>query len=167
MDTQLAIASKRDTRTYGDGDIPEDVLERILQAGRMAGSGMNRQQRRFVVLREKRRQASEMVTRPSNVRDTPVTVAIVSVPSSYSSFDAGRAAQNMMLAAWDEGIASCPNALADPEGMAKLLGASDEEEVSILISLGPSASGDPARKTIEQWHESADRVPLDQLVDRR
>ena len=43
MDTFLAIVSKRDQRQYADREIPEEVLERILQAGRLAGSAMNRQ----------------------------------------------------------------------------------------------------------------------------
>jgi hypothetical protein len=43
VDTFLAIASKRDTRRYADEVIPEEVVERILNAGRMAGSARNRQ----------------------------------------------------------------------------------------------------------------------------
>jgi nitroreductase len=168
VETQLAIASKRDTRNYADGDIPEDIFERILQAGRMTGSGMNRQQRRFVVLRDRRLDASEMVTRPSNVRDTPVTVAIVTAIGPWTQFDAGRAAQNMMVAAWDEGIASCPNALADPEGMKELVGAGDEEEVAILVSFGyPASQKDPGRKTPAEWQAGADRIPLGELVEYR
>ena len=169
METQLAIASKRDTRRYREGDVPDEQLDRILQAGRITGSGKNRQQRRFVALRERRLEASEMVTRPSNVRDTPVTVAIVTAGgSSYSGFDAGRAAQSMMLAAWDEGIASCPNAIAEMEGMRELVGAGEDEEVAILVSFGhPASDKDPARKTPAEWYEGADRLPLEELVDRR
>lgn len=169
METQLAIASKRDTRNYAEGEVPDDVLERILQAGRMTGSGMNRQRRRFVVLRDRRLDASEMVTRPSNLRDTPVTVVIVTAgETAYTGFDAGRAAQSMMLAAWDEGIASCPNAIADPDGMRELVGIGDDEEVAILLSFGhPASQKDPGRKTPAEWHAGADRVPLEELVDYR
>jgi nitroreductase len=169
VDTQTAIASKRDTRRYRPGDVPDDVLELILQAGRITGSGKNRQRRRFVVLRDRRPEASELVTRPSNVRDTPVTVAIVTAGSTaYTGFDAGRAAQNMMLAAWDMGIASCPNAMADPDAMRELVGVGEDEDVAILISFGhPASDKDPGRKTPEQWYAGADRVPLEDLVDRR
>ena len=169
METQLAIASKRDTRSYrGDEEIPDDALRRILQAGRITGSGKNRQQRRFVVLRERRRAAAQMVTRPSNVRDTPLTVAVVTAKGPYSGFDAGRAAQNMMLAAWDEGIASCPNAIADPDGMSGVLGTADDEQVAILISFGqPASDKKPSRKTPEEWYAGADRLPLAELVEYR
>ena len=43
MDTFLAIASKRDTRRYADRAIPQEIAERILQAGRVSGSARNRQ----------------------------------------------------------------------------------------------------------------------------
>lgn len=169
METQLVIASKRDTRRYRRGEIRDDVFERILQAGRITGSGKNRQRRRFVVLRERRLQASELVTRPSNVRDTPVTVAIVTAEgSSYSGFDAGRAAQNMMLAAWDEGVASCPNAIVDRDAINELVGAGDGEDVAILVSFGrPESDKDPARKSPREWYAGADRMPLHRLVEYR
>ena len=169
METQLAIASKRDTRRYEAGEIPDDVCERILQAGRMTGSSKNRQQRRFVVLRDRRLDAFEMVTRPSNVTNAPLTVAIVTTGESrYMGIDVGRAAQNMMLAAWDEGIASCPNAIADRDGIRRLVGAGDGEEVAILVSFGhPASQKDPARKTVVEWHAGADRLPLDELVEYR
>ena len=169
METQTAIASKRDTRKYRPGELPEGALERILQAGRITGSGKNRQERRFVVLRDRRLEASELVTRPSNVRDTPVTVAIVTAgDSAWTGFDAGRAAQNMMIAAWDEGIASCPNALADADAMRELVGAGEDEDVATLVSFGlPASDRDPARKSPEQWYAGAPRLPLEELVEYR
>jgi len=49
VDTFLAIASKRDTRRYADQAVPEEVLRRILEAGRVSGSARNRQPWRFTV----------------------------------------------------------------------------------------------------------------------
>ena len=43
MDTWLAVASRREVREYADRDLPEDVVRRILDAGRLAGSAKNRQ----------------------------------------------------------------------------------------------------------------------------
>ena len=53
MDAYEAIITKRDTRSYTNEPIAEDVLRRVLQAGRMAGSSKNRQPFRFVVVRDK------------------------------------------------------------------------------------------------------------------
>ena len=50
MDAFLAIVSRREVRTYDGRPLSDDVKRRILEAGRLAGSSQNRQQRRFVVL---------------------------------------------------------------------------------------------------------------------
>ena len=49
MDTFLAIASKRDTRQYAERPIPEDAVQRILDAGRRSGSSKNLQRWSFIV----------------------------------------------------------------------------------------------------------------------
>ena len=168
MDTELAIASKRDRREYADEPIPPDVERRILEAGWVAGSARNRQDRRFVVLREGREAATELVTRPDNLRQAKLVVAIL-IPEDRPAapFDAGRAAQNMMLAAWNHGVVSCPNAIAEPEELNELAGAADDERVGIVLSFGLSGSGaDPARFSAEEWVEKADRVPFEQAVTR-
>lgn len=54
MDTYLTIASKRDTRRYAERAIPAEAVDRLLDAGRLAGSARNRQLWRFVVVEEAR-----------------------------------------------------------------------------------------------------------------
>ena len=53
MDAYKAIVTKRDTRSYVDKPIDDDVMGRILQAGRMAGSSKNTQPVRLVVTRDR------------------------------------------------------------------------------------------------------------------
>ena len=168
VDTELAVASKRDRREYSDKPIPQDAERRILDAGRVAGSARNRQDRRFVVIRDRQEEAVELVTRPDNLRGATLVIAIV-IPSGKpaGNFDAGRAAQNMMLAAWNQGIVSCPNAIADADALNELAGAGDDEQVGIVLSFGfPPNGGDPARFSAQEWVEKADRAPLDQAVQR-
>jgi F420 biosynthesis protein FbiB-like protein len=61
METLEAIATRRSIRKFTDQPIPDDVLQRILQAAIMAPSGKNRQPWRFVVVRGDQR--AEMVRR--------------------------------------------------------------------------------------------------------
>ncbi len=98
------ISSKRDTRAYSDRPIPDGTLHRILQAGRMAGSSKNAQPCRFVVLRdqEHKRELAACGDFAQHLPSAPVVVAVVLLPDG-GPFDAGRAAQNMMVAAWAEG----------------------------------------------------------------
>jgi len=50
VDTYLAVASKRDWRSYADRPVPEDVQRRIVDAGRLSGSSVNTQPWTFVVV---------------------------------------------------------------------------------------------------------------------
>lgn len=169
MDTFLAIASKRDTRSYADRPLPAEAIERILGAARVAGSARNRQQRRFWALESEsaRERAGAAVTRPTNLTGAAFAVAICVQPSSWAPFDAARAAQNMMLAAANDGIASCPNAIADQGPLTELLDLEGGEEVATIVSFGYAARPLPAdSRTAQEWLEQADRLPLEQLVRR-
>jgi hypothetical protein len=53
MDAYKAIVTKRDTRSYTDDSIPNEVLNRVIQAGRMAGSSKNTQPIRLVIIRDR------------------------------------------------------------------------------------------------------------------
>jgi nitroreductase len=85
-----------------------------------------------------------------------------------TSFDAGRAAQNMMLAAWNEGIGSCPNGIADSKPLPGVAGAADDEQVAIVPTLGdPAPPVDPERHSPDEWIARADRRPFDEVVELR
>lgn len=167
METFLTVTSLRARRRYSDRPVPEPILERILQAGRITGSAKNRQPWRFIVVtdREARLQLAESVWEPANVAGAPV--AIVVVTSGRTGFDAGRATQNMLLVAWDAGVAGSPNGVADPEAFAKVVTLRHGEEVATVLSLGyPAHPVDAARTSPEGWLAVADRKPLEELVER-
>ena len=158
MDTYLAIASKRDERAYAEAPVPEDVRRRILDAGRLSGSSRNMQLWRFVVPgHEARQRLAETVYAPENVATAAFVVALV---GEARPFDVGRCCQNMMLAAWNDGVASCPNGVRDPEAAAALLGG----EPKAILSFGyPARPRDPERHSAEEWSARANRMPLGEL----
>jgi nitroreductase len=165
MDAYLAVVSKREVRSYADRALPPEVVARILEAGRVAGSSQNRQARRFVVLERTRVDAANCVFVPANVSSAALAVAIVIGGRGPTAFDAGRAAQNMMLAAWNDRVGSCPNGVADADELSRLLGLEDSERVATIVSFGyPTRELDPARRTGEQWIAAADRKPFDEIV---
>jgi nitroreductase len=169
VDAHLAIVSKREVRAYADRPLPEDAVRRLLDAGRLAGSSRNRQARRFIVLRDDAlARAAEAVWSPENVRGAALAVAIVVRGKGPTGFDAGRAAQNMMLAAWGDGIGSCPNGIANPEALAAVLGHEDDEQVVTVLSFGyPARPADPERRPPDEWVERADRLAFDDVVEVR
>ncbi len=159
MDVYLAITSKRDERAYAETPIPDDVRRRILDAGRLSGSSQNRQRWEFVIVSgEARERLAEAVYAPGNVRGAALVVAIV---GEAGGFDVGRCAQNMMLAAWDDGVVSCPNGVRDADAAAEVCGG----EARAVLSLGyPARPRDPASRSAEEWSARANRRSLSELV---
>lgn len=169
MDTWLAIASRREVRRYADTELPADVVERILDAGRLAGSASNKQPWRFLVVETAalREQVAEHVYATDNVRGAKLVVALSVSGKGPISFDAGRAAQNMVLAAWNDGVGSCPNGMPDAEATGRLLGLGDGERLVIVLSFGyPAEPRDPQSRSAEEWSRRANRKALDEIVTR-
>jgi nitroreductase len=157
VDTFLAIASRRETRDYAATPIPEDVVHRILDAGRLAGSSQNKQKWEFVVVSD-HEALSKCVYAPGNILGAKLVVAIA---GTAGGIDVGRAAQNMLLAAWNDGVGSCPNGIKDKEGAERIAGA----PVSIVLTFGyPAKPRDPFAHTAEEWSARAKRKPFDEVV---
>jgi nitroreductase len=170
VDAYLAIASKREVREYDSRPLPEDAVRRILDAGRVAGSSRNRQARRFIVLRDRGvvERAAECVYNPGNLLGAALVAAIVIRGKGPVAFDAGRAGQNMMLAAWNEGIGSCPNGIADAERLRDVLAHGADEQVATVLAFGyPARAMDPGRRSASEWIERADRLPFEEVVEHR
>ena len=169
MDTFLAVASKREVREYAGRAIPADVAQRILDAGRISGSSRNTQPWRFVVVESPslRERLADAVYVPGNVRGAALIVVIAMRGRGPTAFDAGRAAQNMMLTAWNEHVGSCPNGMPDPDAVARLLDLEEDERPVTVLTFGyPARSRDPQRHEAVQWIERADRKPFDEVVQR-
>ncbi len=49
----------------------------------------------------------------------------------------------MMLAAWNGGVVSCPNGIANPDSLAALFGLEADERVQIVLSFGYPARAGP------------------------
>jgi nitroreductase len=114
------------------------------------------------VLRER---LAETVYAPRNVLSAALVIAVAVRAAGQAAFDCGRAAQNMMLAAWNEGVGSCPNGLADRASAAEVLGLEADEKPLIVLSLGYRAMPwAPEARPAEEWIARADRKSLDEVA---
>jgi nitroreductase len=168
MDAYLAIVSKREVREYADRPVEPDARRRILEAGRVSGSSANKQQWRFIVVEseDKRARLAELVYVPGNIRGARFIIVLALHGSGPTSFDAGRACQNTMLAAWNEGIGSCPNGMPDRVAVGSMLGLHAGEEPAIILTFGyPARPIDPGSRSPEQWIARANRKPFDEVVE--
>jgi nitroreductase len=169
MELGLAIASRREVRDYADRPIPEEAQLQILDAGRLSGSAQNAQPWRFVLVEdaERRERLAELVFAPGNVRGAQLIVAVVVSGKGPVSFDAGRCAQNMLLAAWGLGVGSAPNGMPDRAAAAEVLGLPEGEEPAIVLTFGyPAKPRDPFARPPEEWSARANRKALVDLVER-
>jgi nitroreductase len=172
MDAYLVAVSKREVREYTDRSVPEDVVTKILEAGRASGSSKNTQPWRFVVLKERqhRHDLADAMMAPRNLDRCAVAIAVVLL-NDRLRFDAGRVAQNMMVAAWALGVGSCPNSVRPDEQdrVRQDLGAPADSAIATIITLGYPAPGQPRprpKADPEKILAKVNRLALEELVHR-
>jgi nitroreductase len=163
MDAYRAIIAKRDRRDYQDKPIPDNVLQRILQAGRMAGSSSNTQPFRFIVLRDPKGEVRQKIA-PAGPGTAPLVKAplsiVVALKHGSRDFDVGRTAQNMMVAAWAEGIVSCPIGLREEKVAREALGLPEDWGAAIGVAFGYPADPPPDAPV----RENRQRLPMEEMV---
>jgi len=101
--------------------------------------------------------AEDLTIRSRFIADSAATIVIAQ--TEPHDFDAGRCAQNMMLAAWNEGIGSCPAHLPETE-VAALLGIPEAVSINRVIAFGYI---DPTRPTAPP-SVSRTRLPIDKIA---
>lgn len=162
MDAYDAIISKRDTRSYRPDPVEPELLDRVLRAARMAGSAKNAQLTRLVVVTEPdvRTALTECGDFTSWIDQAPVVVVLTCPVEGGRLFDLGRMAQNLMVAANELGLATCPVTFQHQDRLREVLGLPVDVEGPHAVTLGhpgPPPSENPLR---------APRIALDELVHR-
>jgi len=163
-----AIARKRAIRKFTPQPLAAEHLERILQAGRHAGSSKNRQRWTFIVCRDRDHLRALAAVGPfaGHIAGAAVAIALVTPdPTSTTSgrsilFDLGLAAENMMLAAWELGIGSVPATVYEPDLVRRLLGYPDDHACEYLLSFGYPAS----EEELTRPPKMGGRRALDEIV---
>lgn len=108
MDVFEAVKTMLAVRDYEEREIPEELVERIVQAARLTGSSRNTQQWDFVVIRDKEtlRRLGELARTGSYIAQAPLAIAVIVPEKPVGYIDGTRATQDMMLVAWSEGVGS-------------------------------------------------------------
>jgi nitroreductase len=144
MDAYECVASKLDVREFDSKNVPRDVKLKVLEAGRLTGSGMNIQHWRFILVQERGllRKLAEDSTTGRWVEHANFAVIVLTDPKyGFHLIDAGRATQDMLLAAWSFGVVSCIYTGIDREALQKDFGIPRELSPSVILGFGY-----PARK---------------------
>lgn len=151
METWDAIRTRRNVRAYEDKPIPDDDLDRILEAGRRSPSSLNRQRWDFVVCTD-RAQLERLATvwaGGPHVGTSAATIVLVAPAEDDPAFslrssiqyDLGQATMCMMLVATELGI-GCGHADVQDQDLAReILGIPDDRYCAYNIALGYPADG--------------------------
>lgn len=133
------LRTLRAVRRFSDEPIGELILTDILSTARWTGSAKNVQPWHLVVVRDRNtlRGLAQCGQFAGHLAGAAAAVALV-MNGRGNGFDAGRLAQNIMLAAWAHGVGSCIGSIfPEHESRAReLLGVPAERSLGIAISLG-------------------------------
>jgi nitroreductase len=139
MDALEAIRKRRSVRNYTGDPIPRKDLEKIVDAGRLAASGNNRQPWDFIVVTD-REMINKLKIAAQWMDKAGAIIAVVLDPTSRWWLEDGSAAvENMLIASTALGYGSCwleGYTLPLEEEFKELLGVPDEKRLLTLVPIG-------------------------------
>jgi nitroreductase len=145
------ILSRRSIRKYEKKEIPEEVLNQILEAGRNAPSAANKQPIHFIILKDHETKKKLSTTFSRFLKDAPlVIVGCANVKAlltgKWAVVDTTISLQNMVIGAWGLGVGSCWIGSFNEKKVKETLMIPDNWKVVALLTLGYSAEQPKQRK---------------------
>jgi len=172
-DLMSIIKGRRSIRRFQDKEVPEEVVERLLDAVRWSPSWANTQCWEIVIVKDKatKEMLKETIgtTNPSSkgIVEAPLVFAVCGRKKSsgfykgqvttkfgdWILFDLGIATQSLCLAAHDAGLGTVIIGMLDHDKAGAVLGVEEEYEVVALIPVGYPAreSSAPKRREISEF----------------
>ncbi len=140
VDVFQAIQARRSIRAYLDKPVPQEKIERILDAAALAPSAGNAQPWHFIaVTNPEKRQALSKGLYAKFVAQAPLAIVACGnkkVSSDWYAFDTALAVENMILTAVSEGLATCCVGSFNEKDVAKLLKVPDNYQVLLILTVG-------------------------------
>lgn len=160
MDVLTAIKGRRSIRKYSDRPVEEDVLGKVLEAGRLSPSANNKQSWKFIVVREKNKIArlAEATEQPFVGKAPVILVSCGTEPVSVMmcgqnryTVDLSIATAYMILEAYEQGLGTCWLGRFDEKKVKEILEIPNEVRVVAVTPLGyPAETPQPRpRKDFE------------------
>lgn len=157
MEVIEALRGRRTVRAYETGKpIPKEIIETIVDCGRLAPTARNEQPWEFIVITDldKLKEIAAISEHGKHIAQAAACIAVVCADTKYYVEDGAAATQNILVAAWALGIGACwvagdkkvyANQLRD------LLGAPTTHKLLSLIPLGyPAAIPEPKKRALNE-----------------
>jgi len=151
MEVYEAVTRRRSIREFKDVPVPYEVLEKCVNAARLAPSARNRQLCEYIIVDDESLlpQVFDTVrvwlgTPPPGRRPKAYILTLVNGPLENelggvrrtTIYDAGMAAENMMLVALEEGLGTCAVLSYKESELKKILHVPDKYEIGMMLVLG-------------------------------
>ena len=160
MELMDVIRQRKSIRKYKSDPVPEDDIEYILEAARLAPSWANSQCWKFIVIKDEN--VKQELAKAGNdwIAQAPVIIAACAEPTrsgikgdqQYYMLDIGIAMEHLILAATERGLGTCWIGWFDEEPAKKALGVPENIRLVATTPLGyPDESPEPrGRKELEE-----------------
>src|SRR2546429_7216804 len=150
-----AVRTVLAVREYQDREIPDDVLDRIVEAGHLSASSMNLQPWHFGVVRGRQelRDLGALVRAGPYIAGAGAAIVVAyERESRFGVSDASRAIQSMILTAWADGVGSNWTAFGNVPEVRAHVGVPDTHDVLAVVPFGypahPVGKGKKKRKPL-------------------
>jgi nitroreductase len=162
MDAYETILARRSVRKYKPDPVPRELLERVIDAGRLAPTALNEQPWEFVVIteREKLRALAGITDHGKFIADAGACIVVLSRPCKYYLEDGSAASTQLMLGARALGLGTCWVAGDKKPYAARIValcGAPSDYRLVSLIAIGYAVEDDirPKRSLEDVGHWGA------------
>lgn len=165
MNVVKAIKLRKSVRSFSDKDVESQTLADILELARIAPSFLNRQDWRFVIIRDSdaRKKLVDFASCSSMILESPIVIVGCAMPfdhitdtdQSSNIIDTAIALDHVSLAAVEYGLGTCWTSIFKESKVKEILGIPEEVSVVAMMALGyPNDSSLLEKK----------RLPLQELI---
>ncbi len=191
MDVYEAVTKRRSIRRFKNIPVAYGILERCVNAARLAPSAMNRQVCEYIIVDDEQllpqvfnsikgwggqSRPEEGWLMEKSPRAFIITLINKTLEAEFGAernvtvYDAGLAAENIMLVAMEQGIGSCPATSFEKDILRQVLNIPDKYDIAIVVALGypdENPVTETATKSINRWTDSngTRHVPKRKLED--
>jgi len=170
MDIYEVTTSRRSIRRFKDISVPHQILERCVNAARLAPSAANLQPLEYIVVDDDKLLAEVFPAlgwaayiRPTG--DPPqgkrpkayiIIVNNSNAGTPFTAYDVGAAMENMILVAWAEDVGSCAIASVDKDKLRGILNIPGDYEIPLVLALGypdESPVEEPFDESVKYWKD--------------
>ena len=190
MNVSEATSKRRSIRRFKDKAVPYTILEKCIDAARLAPSGRNQQLCEYIVINDAKVLPGifENIGGSAKLPPDKGGPAPTQVPKAYTLvlinkaregdinrrrvtlLDAGMAAENIILTAWEQGIGCCPILMFNEKDLKLILEIPDDYDIALVIAMGYPDEAPAAETATDSLNVYVDakgvrHVPKKKLAD--